>query len=145
MAISRLSVLYGFTVVLAILGMPIQKEVGAQVPLTYAQRETLVMTCAGAIEANAVDYTVIYSAERGFSRIEFKQNGTAIAAAQLSLRGKNDQNQNVWGGVTGGASDVILIHLSNQAAQPRDEISVGYNGQWGRGRCEGSYWHNYEA
>jgi hypothetical protein len=103
------------------------------------------MTCSGSIQATNVNYTVIYSAERGFSSIEFRQNGAEIASAQLSLSGKNESNQNLWRGVTAGDADVLLIHLSNQAARPRDEISVGYNGQWGRGQCEGSYWRNYEV
>jgi len=104
--------------------------------------ETLVMTCAGQIEASGLDFTVDYSSEVGFSEIELRQNGTMIASTQLSFRGRNDQDQGVWQGTTHGRAEVLVIHLSDQAVKPEDSISVSHNGQWGRGRCDGYYWYS---
>ena len=99
-----------------------------------AQYDTLVMICRGTIEINRIDYAVTFSSEGGFSQIEFSRDGEPIASAQLSFDGRNDQNQTLWrGNVNSGAS--ILIHLSTQTVQPGDEISVGYDGQWGRDQC----------
>ncbi len=143
MAISRLSILLGISMVFSCWGITMKGEVRAETPLGFSQGQTLVMSCSGSIEANDLTYTVVYGAEGGFSSIEFSKNGSTIAVAQLRFSGKNDNDHSVWRGVTSGASDVILIHLSEQAARPRDEISVGYNGQWSRGQCDGYYWENY--
>jgi hypothetical protein len=110
--------------------------------VALALQETLVMTCAGQIEASGLDFTVDYSSEGGFSDIELRRNGTTIASTQLSFRGRNDQDQGVWQGTTHGRAEVLVIHLSDQTVKPEDSISVSHNGQWGRGQCDGYYWYS---
>jgi hypothetical protein len=100
-----------------------------------AQRETLVMTCSGTIDINGLDYAVTFSDEGGFSQVEFSRHGKAIATANLSFDGRNGADQTIWRGAVDGMADVVLIHLSDQVVQPGDEVSVGYDGQWGRGQC----------
>lgn len=114
-------------------------------PSLLAQQETLVMTCMGRLEASNLDFTVIYSAEREFSEIALSRDGAALAAAQLSFSGRNNNDQGVWRGTTSGRAEIVLVHLSDQAVQPGDEISVLHNGQWGRGQCDGSYWRGNRA
>ncbi len=110
-----------------------------QKPTIVAQRSTgnLEMECDGEITANLVDFTAYYSQESGFSRIEFLQGSPeqVIAESALSYDGQNDQGQSIWRGSVNGMASVTLIHLSSNPAQPGDEISVSYDGQWGKGLC----------
>ena len=110
-----------------------------------AVQRTLVMSCSGSITASNLSFTAVYSSEEGFSDIQLSRGGTAIAAAQLSLGGRTDSDQDIWRGTTYGNAEVILIHLSAEAAKPGDAISVSHNGQWGRGQCDGYYWYSNQA
>ena len=103
------------------------------------------MICTGRFEANDADFTVTYSSEGGFSEVSLSRNGNAIASADLSFSGRTDSDQAIWRGSTYGEAEVVLIHLSDDAAQPGDAISVSHNGQWGRGQCAGSYWYSNGA
>lgn len=107
----------------------------AQPPATVRQWETLTLTCTGKIAVNNLDYTVVFSSEGGFSRITFSRATQEIATAQLNFSGRNDQQQTIWRGAVNGMADVVLIHLSDQIVQSGDEVSVGYDSQWGRGQC----------
>lgn len=95
------------------------------------------MTCNGSIAVNDVDYTVNFTREAGFSQINFRRrsSGQAIANTTLSFDQQNDQGQAVWRGAVNDAASVTLVHLSNQPAQRGDQVSVNYDGQWGRGTC----------
>lgn len=110
-----------------------------------AEQRSLVMTCTGRFEANNMNFTVAYSSEGGFSEVSLSRNGNAIASADLSFSGRTDSDQAIWRGSTYGEAEVVLIHLSDDAAQPGDAISVSHNGQWGRGQCAGSYWYSNGA
>lgn len=100
-------------------------------------QDSLQMTCNGSIAVNDVDYTVNFTREAGFSQINFRRrsSGQAIANTTLSFDQQNDQGQAVWRGAVNDAASVTLVHLSNQPAQRGDQVSVNYDGQWGRGTC----------
>jgi len=110
-----------------------------------ARQRTLVMSCTGNIEASNLRFTAIYSTEEGFAEIKLSRGGAAIASASLAYQGRTDSNQDIWRGTTYGNAEVVLIHLSNEAATLGDTISVSHNGQWGRGQCDGAYWYSNEA
>lgn len=111
----------------------------------WTKQRTLVMTCTGRFEANNIDFTVTYSSEGGFSEVILSRDGAAIASADLGFNGINDNDQKVWRGTTTGKAEIVLIHLSDGAVQPGDDISIGHNGRWGRGQCAGSYWYSNGA
>lgn len=100
-------------------------------------QDNLQMTCTGSILVNDIDFTVFFTREAGFSRIELRRrsNGQQIAETTLSYDRKNDQGQAIWRGNVNNMADVTLVHLSTGPGQPGDQISVGYDGQWGRGTC----------
>jgi hypothetical protein len=95
------------------------------------------MQCPGSISVNDVNFTVLFTREAGFSRIVFRRRSTGqqIAEAFLSYDRKNAKGQDIWRGSVNGAADVTLVHLSSRPAQVGDQVSVGYDGQWGRGTC----------
>jgi len=100
-------------------------------------QDNLQMTCPGAIEVNDINFTVFFTREAGFSRIEFRRrsSGQLIAEAFLSYDRENAQGQAIWRGSVNDAASVTLIHLSTGPGQPGDQVSVSYDGQWGRGTC----------
>jgi len=103
-------------------------------------QDNLQMTCTGSIGVNDVDYSAFFTREAGFSRIEFRRrsSGQLIAETFLSFDQKNDKGQAIWRGGVNDAASVTLVHLANRPAQPGDQISVGYDGQWGRSTCRRS-------
>jgi len=118
------------------LSQPIEAAPSLSPPSTTAPpSETLVMSCNGKIAANDFDYTATFSTEGGFSSLEFMRSGERVTIVKLDYDGKNDKGQSIWRGAAYGMADVTLIHLSDRIVQLEDEISVGYDGQWGRGRC----------
>lgn len=100
-------------------------------------QDNLEMTCTGSITVNDIDFTAYFTREAGFSRIELKRSnsGEVFAKSFLSYDRQNDQGQAVWRGSVNEMATVTLVHLSSNPAQLGDEISVGYDGQWGRGTC----------
>lgn len=100
-------------------------------------QDNLQMQCPGSIGVNDVNYTVFFTREAGFSRIVLRRRSTGqqIAEAFLSYDRKNAKGQAIWRGAVNDAADVTLVHLSTRAAQRGDQVSVGYDGQWGRGTC----------
>lgn len=104
---------------------------------TEPNQDNLQMLCNGSISVNNVDYTVQFTRSAGFSRIELRQRGSGqvIANTTLSFSGTNAKGQAIWRGSVLDAASVVLVHLSTRPAQVGDEVSVGYDGQWGRGTC----------
>lgn len=100
-------------------------------------QDTLAMTCTGSITVNDIDFTAHFTREGGFSRIELARpaTGEVFAESFLSYDGQNDQGEDIWRGDVAGMADVTLVHLAQGPAQIGDEVSVGYDGQWGRGTC----------
>lgn len=100
-------------------------------------QDNLQMTCNGSIQVNDIDYTVFFTREAGFSRIQLRRrsNGQQIAETFLSFDRQNNKGQAIWRGAVNDAASVILVHLSSRPAQVGDQVSVGYDGQWGRGTC----------
>lgn len=100
-------------------------------------QDNLQMQCPGSIGVNDVNFRVLYTREAGFSRIILtrRSTGQTIAETNLSYDRKNDKGQAIWRGAVNGAADVTLVHLSTRAPQVGDQVSVGYDMQWGRGTC----------
>lgn len=109
----------------------------AAVPPEEPNQDNLEMTCTGSITVNDIDFTVYFTREAGFSRIELKRpaTGEVFAESFLSYDGKNAQGQAIWRGSVQQMASVTLVHLSPNPAQLGDQVSVGYDGQWGRGTC----------
>lgn len=104
-------------------------------PNNEPNTDTLSMTCTGSIQDD-VDFTVYYTREAGFNRVEFRpRRSNALLTSNPTYSGKNSAGQGVWRGGVNGMADAIVVHLSSAAPQPGDEISVSYDGRWGRGRC----------
>jgi len=100
-------------------------------------QDNLQMTCNGSIGVNDIDFTVFFTREAGFSRVEFhrRSNGQLIAESFLSYDRKNAKGQAIWRGSVDNAADLTLVHLSTGPGRPGDQVSVSYDGQWGRGTC----------
>lgn len=100
-------------------------------------QDNLQMTCNGSIYVNDINFTVSFTREAGFSRIVLRRrsNGQQIAETFLSYDRKNDKGQAIWRGSVNEMASVTLVHLSTRPAQRGDQVSVGYDGQWGRGTC----------
>jgi hypothetical protein len=64
-----------------------------------------------------------------------RSTGQQIAETFLSYDRNNSKGQAIWRGAVNDAANVTLVHLANRPAQPGDQVSVGYDGQWGRGTC----------
>jgi len=109
----------------------------AAAPPEEPNQDNLEMTCTGSITVNDIDFTVYFTREAGFSRIELKRpaTGAVFAESFLSYDGKNAQGQAIWRGSVQEMASVTLVHLSSNPAQRGDQVSVGYDGQWGRGDC----------
>ena len=129
-----LALSYGYPAVAGSLGStPKIAQLVAQEP----NQDSLQMTCNGSITVNDIDYTVFFTREAGFSRIQMRRrsSGQQIAETFLSFDQQNDKGQAIWRGSVNDAATVTLVHLASRAAQPGDQVSVGYDGQWGRGTC----------
>lgn len=93
------------------------------------------MVCRGTTDTN-VDFTVYYNRESGFSRAELRpQTSDNVLTSVLTYDGKNEQGQGIWRGNVKQMAEVVVIHLSQGAAQSGDEISLRYDQGWGRGSC----------
>lgn len=94
------------------------------------------MTCRGSIQ-DSVDFTVYYSREGGFSRVEFRpRTSEKVLTGSLSYNSKDDQGQGIWRGSVEGMADVAVVHLATRAPQRGDEVSVKYDTRWGRATCQ---------
>ncbi|MFH7243804.1 MAG: hypothetical protein ACHWZW_13250 [Spirulina sp.] len=116
------------------------RAVDAETPVlaqVEPNQDNLQMQCPGSIGVNDVNFRVLYTREAGFSRIILtrRSTGQTIAETNLSYDRKNDKGQAIWRGSVNGAADVTLVHLSTRAPQVGDQVSVGYDMQWGRGTC----------
>lgn len=97
-------------------------------------QDSLSMTCSGTIQ-DSVDFTVYYTREAGFSRIELVPPAGQTLTSTLSYDGKNQDGHGIWRGGVAQMASVVLVHLSTDAAQRGDDVSVGYDGRWGRATC----------
>ena len=124
---------------LAVSALP-SRAVNTETPVlaqVEPNQDNLQMQCPGSIGVNDVNFRVLYTREAGFSRITLtsRSTGQLIAETNLSYDRKNAQGQAIWRGSVNGAADVTLVHLSTRAPQVGDQVSVGYDMQWGRGTC----------
>lgn len=108
-----------------------------------ANAEAAGLQCSGTIQrprAADIRFSVPWNARYGFEqRINFRNARTGKELPQSSrLRydRQNDKGQRIYRGHVRGMADITLINLS-RSSQPRPggEVSVNFDGQWGRGTC----------
>ncbi len=101
------------------------------------------ITCRGTIQrahSHDISFSVPWSPNTGFEqRVQFRNARTGIdisRSSRLRFDRKNDKGQRIYRGNVSGMADVTLINLS-RSFQPRPggQISVNFDGQWGRGTC----------
>jgi len=100
------------------------------------------MLCRGTIHrANSnISFSVPWSPNTGFEQqVQFRNARTGIdisRSSRLRFDRKNEKGQRIYRGNVSGMADVTLINLS-RSFQPRPggQISVNFDGQWGRGTC----------
>lgn len=99
-------------------------------------QDNLSMTCNGTVQ-DRVDFTAFYTREAGFSRVEFRPyTSNNVLTSNLSYVGKNAAGETIWKGNVAQMADTTLVHLSPFPAKPGDQVSVSYDGQWGRATCQ---------
>lgn len=100
-------------------------------------QDSLQMQCNGSMASSDTNFNAFFTREAGFSRIILRRRSTGqpIAETFLSFDRQNDKGQAIWRGSVNEMASVTLVHLSSNPAQPGDEVSVSYDGQWGRGTC----------
>ena len=117
---------------------PIESPSPTQSPAPIAEEpnhDDLSMTCSGNIQ-NSVDFTVYYTREAGFSRIDLTPPAGQTLTSTLSYDGINEDGHGIWRGAVAQMANVVLVHLSTEAPQRGDDVSVGYDGRWGRATCQ---------
>ncbi|MDS4042423.1 MAG: hypothetical protein RKP20_14760 [Candidatus Competibacter sp.] len=99
--------------------------------------------CRGTIHrahGDDISFSVPWSPNTGFEqKVEFRNARTGAGLSQssrLRFDRKNDKDQRIYRGNVSGMANVTLINLS-RFFQPRPggQISVNFDGQWGRGTC----------
>ena len=121
----------------AIIGLSV---LAISVPATAVAAD---MQCRGTIyRANSsnISFSVPWSPHTGFEqRVKFRNARTGAGMSQssrLRFDHKNDQGQRIYRGNVSGMADVTLINLSRSfKPRPGGQISVNFDGQWGRGTC----------
>ena len=101
------------------------------------------MLCRGTIHrthADNISFSVPWSPNTGFEqRVKFRNARTGAGISQssrLRFDRKNDKGQRIYRGNVSGMADVTLINLSRFfQPPPRGQVSVNFDGQWGRGTC----------
>lgn len=97
------------------------------------------LICMGVIPSARLSFSVPHSPESGFmQQVEFRNvmTGAGVATSDhLTFDRNNEQGQGVFRGSVRGMADVTLIDLAEFQPESGSEISVGYDGQWGRGTC----------
>ncbi|MDY7020518.1 MAG: hypothetical protein SWJ54_04030, partial [Cyanobacteriota bacterium] len=77
--------------------------------------------------------------ESGFMQeVKFRnaKTGNGVAkSSYLTYDTKNAKGQDIYRGAVAGMADVTVVDLSEFGAEPGSQISVMYDGQWGRGTC----------
>ena len=99
--------------------------------------------CRGTIHrthGDNISFSVPWSPNTGFEqRVEFRNARTGAGLSQssrLRFDRKNDKGQRVYRGNVSGMANVTLINLSRFVQPPPGgQISVNFDGQWGRGTC----------
>jgi hypothetical protein len=101
------------------------------------------IVCRGVIHrahSSNISFSVPWSPNTGFEqKVEFRniRTGAGISrSSRLRFDRKNDKGQRIYRGNVSGMADVTLIHLSKFfQPQPGGQVSVNFDGQWGRGTC----------
>ena len=98
--------------------------------------------CRGTIHraGDDITFSVPWSPNTGFEqRVKFRNARTGVdisRSSRLRFDRKNDKGQRIYRGNVSSMADITLINLS-RSFQPRPggQISVNFDGQWGRGTC----------
>lgn len=108
-----------------------------------AKAEAADWMCRGTIRrahSDNVRFSVPWTPNAGFEqRIKFRNDRTGSNmphSSRLRYDRRNDKGQRIYRGNVNGMADVTLIHLSRSSnPRPGGEVSVNFDGQWGRGTC----------
>ncbi len=94
------------------------------------------LICSGGINKRMMNFTVIYTKERGFTTFELRQNGTdrLISKGSVVFSGQNNQGQPIYRGAANDA-EAIVVGFAPHDQKPFSEMSFSIDGQWGRGTC----------
>jgi len=101
------------------------------------------IVCRGTINrdhADDISFSVPWSPNTGFEqRVKFSNARTGAGMSQssrLRFDRKNNKGQRIYRGNVSGMANVTLINLSRFfQPPPRGQVSVNFDGQWGRGTC----------
>ena len=107
-----------------------------------AKAQAADILCRGTIHraGDDITFSVSWSPNTGFEqRVKFRNARTGVdisRSSRLRFDRKNDKGQRIYRGNVSGMADITLINLS-RFFQPRPggQISVNFDGQWGRGTC----------
>lgn len=107
------------------------------------QAQAADMQCRGTLHrarADDITFSVPWSPNTGFEqRVTFRNARTGAGMSQssrLRFDRKNDKGQRIYRGNVSGMADVTLINLSRFfKPRPGGQISLNFDGQWGRGTC----------
>jgi hypothetical protein len=99
--------------------------------------------CRGTIHrahGDNISFSVPWSPNTGFEqRVEFRDARTGAGlskSSRLRFDRKNDKGQRIYRGNVSGMANVTLINLSRFfQPPPGGQVSVNFDGQWGRGTC----------
>ncbi|MBK1644700.1 hypothetical protein CKO25_08580 [Thiocapsa imhoffii] len=97
------------------------------------------LICRGNMPAANLNFSTLFTRGAGFvGPVEFRQHETGawvVESSPLQFDRTNDRGQGVYRAHVGGMADVVLIDLAETQPHVGSEISVGYDGRWGRGVC----------
>lgn len=107
--------------------------------LIPAQALAADLICRGEMKAADLVFSVPFTRDAGFTRpVEFRRRETGarlVESSPLRFDRTNDQGQRIYRGHVGGMADVVLVDLAKTQPRAGSEVSVGYDGRWGRGVC----------
>lgn len=97
------------------------------------------LICQGDMPPANLVFSVPYTHGLGFiGPVEFRHRETGahvVDSSPLRFDLANARGQRIYRGHVDGMADVVLIDLAETAPRAGSEVSVGYDGRWGRGVC----------
>ncbi len=107
--------------------------------LIPAQTLAADLICRGDMKAADLVFSVRFTRDAGFTGpVEFRRRETGarvVESSPLRFDRTNAQGQRIYRGHVGGMADVVLVDLAEKQPRAGSEVSVGYDGRWGRGVC----------
>jgi hypothetical protein len=94
------------------------------------------LSCDGDLETTNLSFSIEYSPENGFNHVELRQkiSNRLVAEVRLSYQGQDRQGRDRFGGSVNNKG-VTVLNLAPNYVEAGTQVSVSYDGQWGRGTC----------